>query len=177
MMIARGRVSLVTPCYYACATTRPREGKWLARPSGARPHGSDPDRSTGRVRGTRLSAFGSGHGRPDGSREAPRLVLDEYREPHEATDAYLVWHGVGPWKRSVASKTFWEYRFPARRYDSVESVLDYRIPARSGEVRRRRPTPGRLSLGPAPSTARSGPARADDRRLDDPRGPAPRRRV
>ena len=65
---------------------------------------------------------------PDESREAAQLVLDKYGEPHEATDSYLLWHGVGPWKRIVASKTFWEHEFPAPHFDSVESVLDYRVP-------------------------------------------------
>jgi hypothetical protein len=65
---------------------------------------------------------------PEESREAAQLVLDKYGEPHEATESYLLWHGVGPWKRIVASKTFWEHQFPAPHFDSVESVLDYRVP-------------------------------------------------
>ena len=65
---------------------------------------------------------------PDESREAAQLVLDKYGEPHEATDSFLVWHQVGPWKRVVASKVFWQHNFPAPHYDSVESVLDYRVP-------------------------------------------------
>jgi hypothetical protein len=65
---------------------------------------------------------------PEESREAAQLVIDTYGEPHEATDSYLLWHGVGPWKRIVASKAFWEHRFPAPHYDSVEGVLDYRVP-------------------------------------------------
>ena len=50
---------------------------------------------------------------PDESREAAQLVLDKYGEPHEATDSFLVWHQVGPWKRVVASKVFWQHNFPA----------------------------------------------------------------
>ena len=65
---------------------------------------------------------------PEESREAAQLVIDKYGEPHEATDSFLVWYGVGPWKRIVASKTFWEHEFPAPHFDSVESVLDYRVP-------------------------------------------------
>jgi hypothetical protein len=65
---------------------------------------------------------------PEESREAAQLVIDKYGEPHESTDSYLLWHGVGPWKRIVASKTFWAHDFPAPHFDSVESVLDYHVP-------------------------------------------------
>jgi len=65
---------------------------------------------------------------PDESREAAQLVIDTYGEPHEATESYLVWHRVGPWKRIVASKEFYAHEFPAPHFDSVESVLDYRVP-------------------------------------------------
>ena len=65
---------------------------------------------------------------PDESREAAKLVIEKYGEPHEATESFLTWHAVGPWKRVVASKTFFEHAFPAPHFDSVESVLDYRVP-------------------------------------------------
>jgi hypothetical protein len=65
---------------------------------------------------------------PEESREAAQLVIDKYGEPHEATDSFLTWHGVGPWKRMVASKAFYQHDFPAPHIDSVESVLDYRVP-------------------------------------------------
>lgn len=65
---------------------------------------------------------------PEESREAAQLVIDKYGEPHEVTDSFLVWHQVGPWKRMVASKTFFEHSFPAPHIDSVESVLDYEVP-------------------------------------------------
>jgi hypothetical protein len=67
-------------------------------------------------------------GWPDESREAAQLVIDKYGEPHEATDSYLVWYAVGPWKRILASKSFWKHGFPAPHFDSVESVLDYHVP-------------------------------------------------
>lgn len=67
-------------------------------------------------------------GWPDESREAAQLVIDKYGAPHEATDSYLLWHAVGPWKRIVASKSFWKHEFPAPHFDSVESVLDYHVP-------------------------------------------------
>ena len=67
-------------------------------------------------------------GWPDESKEAAKLVLEKYGEPQEATESQLVWHRVGPWKRVVASKAFWKHDFPAPHYDSVESVLDFRVP-------------------------------------------------
>lgn len=65
---------------------------------------------------------------PEESREAAGLVIDQYGEPDEATDSYLTWHRPGPWKRIVASKDFFEHNFPAPHNDSVESVIDYRVP-------------------------------------------------
>jgi hypothetical protein len=65
---------------------------------------------------------------PEESREAARLVIDKYGEPDEATETQLTWHKPGPWKRIVASKVFYKHDFPAPHNDSVESVIDYRVP-------------------------------------------------
>src|ERR687897_3110427 len=65
---------------------------------------------------------------PGESQEAAQLVIDTYGEPHEATESLLLWHNVGPWKRIVASRTFYEHHFPAPHIDSVESFIDYRVP-------------------------------------------------
>ena len=67
-------------------------------------------------------------GWPDEAKEAAQLVLDKYGEPAEATESFLVWHGVGPWKRVVASKTFWKHDFPVPHYDSIEGVVDFNVP-------------------------------------------------
>ena len=66
---------------------------------------------------------------PEEAREAAQLVVDEYGEPHEATDSAMTWSGVGQWKRIVAQKAFWQHDFPAPHTDSVESFIDYRVPA------------------------------------------------
>ena len=65
---------------------------------------------------------------PEESREAARLVVDKYGEPTESTPAQLVWRDVGPWKRLVATKEFYEHNFPAPHIDAVESFIDYRVP-------------------------------------------------
>jgi hypothetical protein len=65
---------------------------------------------------------------PEESREAAQLLIDTYGEPHEATDSFLVWHAVGSWKRVIAARTFFQHHFPAPHTDSVESVIDYRVP-------------------------------------------------
>lgn len=65
---------------------------------------------------------------PEESREAARLVIDEYGEPDEITDTQLVWHRRGKWKRIIASKAFYRLEFPAPDIDSVECVVDYRVP-------------------------------------------------
>ena len=67
-------------------------------------------------------------GWPEESREAAQLVIDQYGEPDEITETQLTWHKPGPWKRIVASRAFYEHNFPAPHNDSVESVIDYRVP-------------------------------------------------
>lgn len=65
---------------------------------------------------------------PEESREAAQLVIDRYGEPDEATPTRLVWHARGEWKRIIATKAFHRHDFPAPHFDSVESVIDYRVP-------------------------------------------------
>jgi hypothetical protein len=65
---------------------------------------------------------------PDESKEAAQLVIDAYGEADEITESQLIWHQPGPWKRIVASKAFYQHDFPALHIDSVESVIDYRVP-------------------------------------------------
>jgi hypothetical protein len=65
---------------------------------------------------------------PEDSREAAQLVIDEHGEPHEGTYSMLIWHNVGPWKRMVATRAFYEHNFPAPHIDAVESFIDYRVP-------------------------------------------------
>jgi hypothetical protein len=65
---------------------------------------------------------------PNESREAAQLVLDKYGEPHEQTPSQLAWHGIGPWKRIVATRVSCSHNFPAPHIDAVESFIDYRVP-------------------------------------------------
>lgn len=67
-------------------------------------------------------------GWPEEAREAAQLVIDQYGKPDETTPTQLTWHQPGPWKRIVASKAFYTHNFPAPHFDSVESVIDYRVP-------------------------------------------------
>lgn len=65
---------------------------------------------------------------PDESREAAQLVIDTYGDPDEVTPSLLTWHEPGPWKRVIASRTFYQHDFPAPHIDAVESVIDYQVP-------------------------------------------------
>lgn len=79
------------------------------------------------------SAFENASGRieqwPEESREAALLVINEFGEPDEITPTQLTWHNAGPWKRIVATKVFYTHNFPVPHIDSVESVLDFKVPA------------------------------------------------
>jgi hypothetical protein len=65
---------------------------------------------------------------PEESREAAGLVIEKYGEPDEMTESQLLWHNRGKWKRIVASKAFFRHEFPAPHIDSVQCVIDYRVP-------------------------------------------------
>lgn len=65
---------------------------------------------------------------PEESREAAQLVIDQHGEPDEISESQLIWYGRKPWKRLVATKTFFEHRFPTEHIDAVESVIDYHVP-------------------------------------------------
>lgn len=65
---------------------------------------------------------------PEESREAAGAVIQKYGEPDEATETLLIWHRRGKWKRIIASKAFYRHDFPAPHFDSVECVIDYRVP-------------------------------------------------
>lgn len=65
---------------------------------------------------------------PQESQEAAKLVIDQYGEADETTASQLVWNQPGPWKRIVATKVFFDHHFPTPHIDSVESVIDYRVP-------------------------------------------------
>jgi hypothetical protein len=65
---------------------------------------------------------------PEEAREAAQLVLDKYGEPNEATPTQLVWHDRSPWKRIVATKAFYVHNFPSPHFDSIQGVIDYRVP-------------------------------------------------
>lgn len=67
-------------------------------------------------------------GWPGESRQAAQLVIEQYGESDEVTPTQLIWHRRGPWKRVVATRTFYRHNFPAPHTDSVESVIDYRVP-------------------------------------------------
>ena len=65
---------------------------------------------------------------PEESREAATLVIKQYGEPDEVSQSQLIWHHPGPWKRIVATENFYRHEFPVPHIDSVESVIDYRVP-------------------------------------------------
>lgn len=65
---------------------------------------------------------------PQESREATQFVLQLLGEPSEATGSQLIWHNRAPWKRIVATRTFYPHNFPKPHADCIESFIDYRVP-------------------------------------------------
>jgi hypothetical protein len=65
---------------------------------------------------------------PEQSREAAQTAIEVLGEPQESTPTHLHWHEIGEWRRVTAQREFYEHEFPAPHIDSVESVIDYRVP-------------------------------------------------
>jgi hypothetical protein len=67
-------------------------------------------------------------GWPQASRDAAMEMQRRYGAPDEVTPTMLVWHGNGPWKRTVVSRDPVPHRFPAPHDDVMEQVIGYRVP-------------------------------------------------
>jgi hypothetical protein len=69
----------------------------------------------------------------DGWSATPQKVAKEmiarYGSPDEATASFLVWHGNGPWKRTVLHRVEVPHRFPMAHTDLLEQFIDYRVPS------------------------------------------------
>jgi hypothetical protein len=78
---------------------------------------------------SQISASEIIEGWPEKAREAAKLVLAAHGEPDESTSSRLVWRDISGCKRVIASKAFFQHDFPTPHTDSVESVIDYRVPA------------------------------------------------
>ena len=65
---------------------------------------------------------------PADSAKAAKGVMAKYGAPDEATASMLVWHNNGVFKRTVASRTSITHKFPAKHPDSMEQIVDYKVP-------------------------------------------------
>src|SRR5690625_4535469 len=65
---------------------------------------------------------------PEEAREPAQLVIEQYGEPDEIRESQLIWHRPVHWKRMVATRAFCDHSFTSPHHDSVESVIDYRVP-------------------------------------------------
>lgn len=65
---------------------------------------------------------------PEAARMAAQKVISEYGQPNEANETTLMWHNNGPWKHTIASRTPNLHLFPAKHMDSVEEVINYKVP-------------------------------------------------
>lgn len=66
---------------------------------------------------------------PAESREAAELVVKKWGEPDETTASMLIWHNKGQWKKIIAYRDAVEHNFPIPHLDSVESFVNYKVPA------------------------------------------------
>lgn len=64
----------------------------------------------------------------ESSRMAYEATVAAYGPPDELTATMAVWHGNGPWKRTIISATPTQHRFPGPHEDVMEQVVDYRVP-------------------------------------------------
>jgi len=65
---------------------------------------------------------------PETSRGASSTVMKNYGVPDEASDAMLIWHGNGPWKRTVLWREENPHEFPQPHNDVLQQTIDYKVP-------------------------------------------------
>lgn len=62
-------------------------------------------------------------------RQAAKVMVEKYGQPHEATPTMLVWHNNGPWKHTIVYREEIVHNFPRPHSDVIEQVIDYKVPA------------------------------------------------
>jgi hypothetical protein len=67
-------------------------------------------------------------GWPAMSRHGANEIIGKYGPPNEATDSRLIWYNNGPWKRTICYRDEVPHHFPNPHSDTVECVIDYRVP-------------------------------------------------
>lgn len=65
---------------------------------------------------------------PDKPREVADKMTQQYGPPNEATQTRLLWHGNGPWKRTIVYRDEVPHNFPKPHTDLLEQFVDYRVP-------------------------------------------------
>lgn len=65
---------------------------------------------------------------PETASKAAKAMIDKYGDPAEATPSLLIWHGNGPWKRTIVYKEEVDHDFPMPHKDVLEQVVDYEVP-------------------------------------------------
>lgn len=65
---------------------------------------------------------------PQTPQKVARETIAKHGSPSEATASMLVWHGSGPWKRSILYREEVPHEFPMKHTDVLEQFIDYRVP-------------------------------------------------
>lgn len=62
-------------------------------------------------------------------RELVQELVEKYGEPDEISANMMTWHNKGPWKRQTLRNEELTHQFPKPHKDSLESVIDYKVPS------------------------------------------------
>lgn len=65
---------------------------------------------------------------PATATKAAKEMIERYGQPNEATAGLLIWHGNGPWKRTVVHREEIDHKFPMPHKDVLEQFIPYRVP-------------------------------------------------
>lgn len=65
----------------------------------------------------------------DDTRGVAQTAIETYGQPDEVTPTRLIWHEPGPWKEMIATKESAQHHFPMQHTDSLESIIEYQVPA------------------------------------------------
>lgn len=65
---------------------------------------------------------------PATPQKVARKLIEQYGPPDEATPTQLIWHGNGPWKRTVITRDEIPHKFPTAHTDFISQFIDYAVP-------------------------------------------------
>ena len=65
---------------------------------------------------------------PSAPKKMAQDIVSQYGLPDEATPTLLIWHGSGPWKRTIVTSDETAHDFPTPHTDFLSQTINYDVP-------------------------------------------------